>query len=56
MLNITVEYDGFTNDTQIIDNEGDDFIIILKLTILSIQSGVFLPLIISLMIWSTFKP
>ena len=53
VFNKTQDYDGFTSFT---DNEDDDMNIILKDSPLSIPSGVFLPSLYSLSLWTTPKP
>ena len=51
-LKIIDDYEGFTNNTQIIDDESDDIGIILKLLFLSNPCGVFF----SLISYITLKP
>ena len=53
VLNITKDYDGFTNCTG---NENDDIKIYLKHLLLSVLGGVILQCLINLMIWNTLKP
>ena len=48
VMNVTHEYEGFTNITQIKDDENDDIIIIIKLLLLSIPIDVLLLSLIAL--------
>ena len=52
MLNITDDYDGFTNSKQTIDDKNDKVNIILRFFILSVADGPFLTSII----WRFLKP
>ena len=56
ILNITDDYDSFTNNTKIIDGENDKIIIFIKLLLLSIPSGLLLLTLIRLFIWTILKP
>ena len=56
VLNITNDFDGLTNNTQIIDDGNDNFFIILKLLLLAITGSVLLISLIGLIVWPTLKP
>ena len=56
MLNITDDYDGFTNSKQTIDDKNDKVNIILRFFILSVADGPLLTSIIGFIIWRFLKP
>ena len=56
VLDKTDDYEGFTNNTQTIDDEKVDLDIFIKLLILSIPGGVLLLSLIGLIIRTIIKP
>ena len=55
MLNITDDYDGFTNSKQTIDDKNDKVNIILRIFLLSVADGPLLTSNIGFIIWLTLK-
>ena len=53
VLNITDEFDSFTNSTEIIDDENNIILLITKVLLLSIPSNVLLMSLIGLIKWTT---
>ena len=56
MLNITDDYDGFTNSKQTIYDKNDKVNIILRNFLLSVADGPLLTSNIGFIIWRTLKP
>ena len=56
VLNITDDFDSFTNGTQIKGDDNDNINIIPKLLLLSIPIDIVLVSLIGLLRWSTLKP
>ena len=56
MLNITHDYDGFTNSKQTRDDKNDKVNTILRIFLLSVADRPLLTSIIGFIIWRTLKP
>ena len=56
MLNMTDDYDGFTNSKQTRDDKNDKVNTILRIFLLSVADRPLLTSIIGFIIWRTLKP
>ena len=53
--NVSYDYEGFTNNTQIIVDENDDINIIIEFLLISIPGDVLLLSLIGLILWTTLN-